>query len=405
VHDYFQRFGLYPRWLQHPAHRDLSLSVVIPCFNEPNLLASLQSLWNCARPNCAIEVIIVINAAASSSVEVLQQNAQTAEDAARWIEEHAEPRFAFHLIHASALPDKHAGVGLARKIGMDEALLRFQDIGREREGIMVNFDADSECDPNFLTTLEAHFRSGPKCPGCSIYFEHPLSGTLDPGVYEAIVGYELHLRYYVQALRYAGFPHAFHTVGSAMAVRAWAYKEQGGMNKRQAGEDFYFLHKIIPLGGFCDLTETRVIPSPRASNRVPFGTGRAVGDFLEGKQIATYPLQAFLDLQTFFARPITNDLTGFSDALRAFLEREHFDAAVAEFQENSTDAFTLRKRFVRWCNGFRVMKFIHFARDFHYGAGDVEQDPRRLLERKGGSGSDLVDVLTRYRELDRNRSA
>jgi len=43
---------------------------------------------------------------------------------------------------------------------------------------------------------------------------------LSAQVYGAIAAYELHLRYYVQALRYAGFPHAHHTVGSCLAVRA-----------------------------------------------------------------------------------------------------------------------------------------------------------------------------------------
>src|SRR5213594_3575687 len=99
-----------------------------------------------------------------------------------------------------------------------------------------------------------------------------MAGLLDPKVAEAIAAYELHLRYYVRALRYAGFPYAHHTIGSCMAVRADVYKKQGGMNKRQAGEDFYFLQKIIPLGHFTDLTETKVIPSSRPSDRVPFGT-------------------------------------------------------------------------------------------------------------------------------------
>src|SRR5204862_3217619 len=112
----------------------------------------------------------------------------------------------------------------------------------------------------------------------------------------------LHLRYYIQALRYAGFPHAHHTIGSCMAVRAGEYRQQGGMNKRKAGEDFYFLHKIIPLGGFGDLTGTTVYPSPRPSDRVPFGTGKAVRENLPGRQIKTYPLDAFLDLKQMIAR-------------------------------------------------------------------------------------------------------
>src|SRR4029434_9989987 len=99
-------------------------------------------------------------------------------------------------------------------------------------------------------------------------------------IYKAIAAYELHLRYYLQALRTAGFPHGYHTIGSSMAVRARTYMEQGGMNRRQAGEDFYFLHKLIPLGGFTELNSTTVYPLPRPSNRVPFGTGRAVSEWL-----------------------------------------------------------------------------------------------------------------------------
>jgi hypothetical protein len=137
--------------------------------------------------------------------------------------------------------------------------------------VIACFDADCTCDPNYLAATENFFQSQPSAPGASIYFEHPLDGENR----EPIALYELHLRYYVEALRYAGFPHAYHTIGSSMAARADPYFKQGGMNKRKAGEDFYFLHKIIPLGGFGEINDTRVIPSPRASHRVPFGTGRA----------------------------------------------------------------------------------------------------------------------------------
>ncbi|MEZ4848575.1 MAG: hypothetical protein R3B93_08135 [Bacteroidia bacterium] len=70
--------------------------------------------------------------------------------------------------------------------------------------------------------------------------------------------------------------HAFHCVGSSMAVRSIAYQKRGGMNRRKAGEDFYFLQKFIAEGTLAELSTTKVIPSPRASEKVPFGTGRAI---------------------------------------------------------------------------------------------------------------------------------
>ena len=81
----------------------------------------------------------------------------------------------------------------------------------------------------------------------SIYYEHPVAGlAFSENLYEGIANYELHLRYYVWALRSIKFPYAFQTVGSSMLCRASSYVRYGGMNRRKAGEDFYFLQKIIP---------------------------------------------------------------------------------------------------------------------------------------------------------------
>src|SRR5687768_505071 len=296
---YFERFGFCGRQIAEPAAPGLSLVVVIPCFNEPNLIASLESLRRSERPRAPHEVIVVVNSAANADATINKENDKTLGDARAWIAVQPEPKLTVHLIDARDLPPRHAGVGLARKIGMDEALRRFDDAGTIEGGVILCFDADCTCAPNYLSAVSEHFTAHPKSPACSIYFEHPLEGDLQPEIYEVIAAYELHLRYYVQALRYAGFPHAYHTIGSSMAVRAKAYMEQGGMNRRQAGEDFYFLHKIIPLGGFTELNNTVVYPSPRASNRVPFGTGRAVSEWRGAMR--TYPLQAFEDLRIVLA--------------------------------------------------------------------------------------------------------
>ena len=73
------------------------------------------------------------------------------------------------------------------------------------------------------------------------------------------------------------------------------------MPKKQGGEDFYFLQKVFPLGKCTEIIETKVIPSPRPSNRVPFGTGPSVQKSLDsGQQYQTYNLQAFIELKQLF---------------------------------------------------------------------------------------------------------
>ena len=98
----------------------------------------------------------------------------------------------------------------------------------------------------------------------------------DPKQRLGIQLYEDYLHYYKKALDYAGFPDSIYTIGSAFAVRADAYVKQGGMNRRQAGEDFYFLNKLTKLGKITEINDAYVYPSARVSDRVPFGTGAAM---------------------------------------------------------------------------------------------------------------------------------
>jgi len=315
-----------------------------------------------------VEIIVVVNSSADAAEDVKARNRASAEQA----------RSFGHVIHCPDLPPKHAGVGLARKIGMDEALRRLPD----GNGVIVNYDADCRCDPNYLRAIEEHFERNPKTPGCSIYFEHP------PGPADL---YELHLRYYVEGLRYAGHPYAFHTIGSCMAVRADVYMEQGGMNKRKAGEDFYFLQKVIALGNYTDLLTTRVIPSPRESHRVPFGTGKAVSDQMRGKPAMTYPFEAFEDLKTFFA-----DVEHPPETMIRFLEPQGFADKLQEIRNNTSTPDAFRDRFFRWFNGFMVMKYIHYARDNHYGPRPVLDEARRLPGMTAAK-----NLLAEYRQLQR----
>ena len=107
--------------------------------------------------------------------------------------------------------------------------------------MIVNIDADCTTESNYLLTIHQHFQAQPESWAAGIRYEHALD---DP----AIVDYELHLRYYVQAQRHVGMPFAHQTLGSCMVVRSEAYARMGGMNRRKAGEDFYFLQKFIEVG-------------------------------------------------------------------------------------------------------------------------------------------------------------
>ena len=413
---YLQKSALFPAQIFGAPHPTLSLVVVIPAYREDNLLTSLQSLANCEAPTGALEIIVVLNDSEEDTKKTKKENQKMYQQACDWGLTHSSALRKFHVLYHTNLPARHAGVGLARKIGLDEAVYRFAQAGNTK-GILSCYDADSNCDKNYLVELEKHFLEQPKLQGCSIYFEHPIKGNdFDKNIYQAIVQYELHLRYYIHAQRFMGFPYAFQTIGSSMAIRADAYQQQGGMNRRKAGEDFYFLHKFIPLGQFDELRTTRVIPSPRISERVPFGTGRAIGTLVGSNEIlTTYAPQSFVDLQSFFTvikelfkiKPAALEdlIAGFSDAVQEFLVLIKFSEKLLEIQGNTTNLKSFEQRFFRWFNAFMVMKYLHFCRDNFYDNEPVDAAARWLLKEYHHqyvtNRHQSVNLLKRLRELDR----
>jgi len=391
--------------ISNPPPQELSIIVVIPCFNETQLIKSLESLNNCDLPKGWVEIITVINSSEISSNKIIETNTKTLELAQQWAAINKKNRISFYFIDANNLPEKDAGVGLARKIGMDESVIRFEQI--KKDGIIACFDADSTCAANYLIELEIHFEQHPKSPACSIYFEHPLQGNeFSKANYRAIEAYELHLRVYKNALQYCGFPFAFHTIGSSMAVKSKAYQKQGGMNKRKAGEDFYFLQKMMVLGNFTKLNTTAIFPSPRVSDRVPFGTGRAMQNYLTNEQNAytTYALQSFLDLKQFVEQLdnlYNNTILDLPLSVSEYLKTISFDENLQKIRQNSTSLIHFKQLFFNWFNAFKVLKFVHFARDNYYADVLVENAANELLKQLNKPTCSKANLLQFFRDLDK----
>ncbi|MBF0427393.1 MAG: hypothetical protein HQL94_00600 [Magnetococcales bacterium] len=393
-----------------PPHPDLGLVVVIPCFNEPDLLSTLDSVAQCELPPCATECIVVINHPSDAPVEIQTNNQATLTAARSWVVGREDSRLVWHILDYSDLPPRQAGVGLARKIGMDLGLVRLLAAGKPK-GVIVALDADCRVAGNYLVALYEHFQMYPLTPGCAIHFRHPLEGLTERPRY-GIAAYELSLRYVVQGWRYCGLPNGFHTVGSAMAVRAEAYRKQGGMNRRQAGEDFYFLQKIMALGNFTALTTTTVFPSPRISHRVPFGTGRAMAEWMSRvtKDYLVWNPLVFEEPRHFFS--LVETLYTSDDALAVagstfgrFLSSVDIVGRLCEMRGHTASSMAFRKRFFHWFDGFRFLKWAHWAAANGLGDRDVETAALTLLDWQGHScpeGSSSVEgLLAIYDRLDR----
>ena len=421
VNFYQQRFGYQPPHLSPALLPDTQLIVVIPCFDEPDLIGTLESLAQCTPTQTPVEVIVVINQGTNAPTEAIAQNQQTMRQASEWIARHSFEKLNFKLLAAYDLPKKYAGVGLARKIGMDEALYRFGSINYN--GGIVCLDADCRVAPNYLTALEQTFAQDAQ--SASIFFEHRLDAS--PALNQGILQYELFLRYYVAALRFAGYPYAYHTIGSSMAVRAETYAISGGMNRRKAGEDFYFLHKVAPLGKYYEIAQTAVYPSSRTSHRVPFGTGKAQQKWLDqaSRQLLTYDPQTFVDLKAFLG--VTRQLFQAQEAslkevyaslpasIQAFFGWEELWSQVSVINRQTAQLESFLKRWFHWLDGLKVLKYVHFARDTFYPEVHIGEAAEKMIhlakfekeigqKREGNAEERLIeDLLAKYQAIDRTQ--
>lgn len=269
------------------------------------------------------------------------------------------------------LPPKDGGVGMARKIGFDLALpqLDFES----SPPLLVSLDADTLVRPDYLPAILKHFQ-GAKEGGAVIPFCHQKGAN--PEQEAAIQRYELFLRSYVLGLERAGSPYAFHTVGSAMACRAEAYARMGGMNHREAGEDFYFLQHLAKTAGVGKMEGTVVYPSPRVSHRVPFGTGLSMSRLLaaESGAVLFYRPECFQILKDWLALVSENLesegqdilLKGrrISDELGSYLTQIKFAPTWEKLKKNFHAPPLLFKSFHDWFDGLKTLKLIH-----HLSAG------------------------------------
>jgi hypothetical protein len=407
---YIERYAWPGPLIQKAPEIGTKLIVVIPCFNEPDILTTLKSLECCAKPPCKTEAIVVINHGEAEKREIKEVNLCTIEKIEKWIEETNLDNF--HYIKAFDLPHKKAGVGLARKIGMDEAARRF-DMIDENKGIIACLDADCICKPDYLIEIYKTYQQKPSTNAALVYFEHYTDKHTGSKIKEAITNYELHLRYYVQALKLAAFPFAYHTVGSCITVTSDVYQKQGGMNLRKAGEDFYFLQKIFPLGNIKNIVSTMVLPSSRTSDRVPFGTGKAVTELIKNEihDYKTYNPKTFIDFRMFNISvgnlwsddTLQSFIDNMPENMRQYLSSIDFLEQVKKIRQNSGDKPGFIKSFYLWFNGFKALKYIHFTRDAFYENVEVLKASNWVLkENFGTTAGSKVEALEMMRQLDRS---
>jgi len=346
--------------------------IVVPSIAEsnnlPNFIQSLEQNDELELLNTLL--LIVVNNSLSSSDEVKNDNQNTLTYL-----RNLKSKINISIIDASSngkeMDDKNGGVGLARKIGMDLALTKFDYLSLNKK-IMICTDADCIVDSNYLSEISQEFNRN-NYEAAVVNFTHDISGNDEET--KAIICYEIFLRYYVLGLSFAKSEYAFHTIGSTMICTPEAYVKVEGMNKRKAAEDFYFLEKLAKIYSIGEVKSTFVHPSKRGSWRVPFGTGRSVDRYLSNTrdEYLLYDPKSFIVLKNWLEIFFSKSLEPSADYLKIaknidenlfqFLVEQNLKRFLSKALLNSKNPAEIEKQKHFWFDAFRTLKLIHYLRD------------------------------------------
>ncbi len=271
-----------------------------------------------------------------------------------------EKEINIHVIDCSSIGKgwslKKGGVGMARKVALD-----FISGKAEEDALMVSMDADTDYPRDYLNSIISTFEEHPNYYGLSLPYYHPLTGKVD--VDRLILRYEIYMRYYALNMIRISNPYRFTALGSAMAFPAWAYRKAGGLTPVKSGEDFYFLQKLVKVGGIGYTADTQAYPSARFSDRVLFGTGPALikGSKDDWSSYPFYPSSFFDEVAEtygFFQSLYQNDVPTPMDE---FLEIQFGEKNIwGPIRRNYKDRNNFTKACISKVDGLRILQYLRW---------------------------------------------
>jgi len=265
------------------------------------------------------------------------------------------------------IPHKQ-GVGLARKIASDVALALHHQ-GTVTSPWIYQTDADACLPQNYFTAPMPQ-------RGCVIFPYRHVS--TDSEVNAAVRLYDLHMSYFVAALKKHGSAYAHSSLGSTLSIHAKDYASVRGYQKRSAGEDFHILNKLSKITPLTLLPGPSIDVQARTSARVPFGTGPALSRIIEnlrqqpdGSGYLSYNYASFKLLAQGLAelnaacKNVHGDKVEFSLKVDEILTELGLQRVLPRLTDTSTSPNQRQRVANEWFDGLRTLRFIHLARRFH----------------------------------------
>jgi hypothetical protein len=362
--------------------------VAIPTLADEEIFTTLESLSKCKLPNSKrVLAIVLINESEKADEKVRTKNKEIFDKIKR-----INFGIETEVRYIKGIPEKLAGVGFARRVLMDEAICLFKKEYDEKfkergniaefmsEKFIFSLDSDCTVSENYFSAVEILEIKNADFGVLS--FTHRFSEEKE--IKKAGILWEIFLRYWRDSLRVFSYKNAFYPIGSLFLFRATPYIVSMGMNIRQAGEDFYFLQKIIPLAKVVDIP-VYVFPKAEPSQRTPFGTGREIQLYISGEKERLEKVWNFKSFEQIgeIMRSIDDIFSGEIkvETFKLFLdENPKYKEQLERIKIQSKTKEDFRKKFEEWFNPFKVFKFLRFTEKI-FPKSPIYQEVQKLIDK------------------------
>jgi glycosyltransferase involved in cell wall biosynthesis len=365
IQSYLKKRGISGPWkIASESNQKFDRAVIIPAYSESEYLPKTLASLNENNPSFLKDtlIVVVINNAENSPEYILKNNQHCFE-----LVSSPKYRFSLGIVDAFsnglALPPKHAGVGLARKIGMDLSLPHLTS----PQSLIFCTDADTQVSPDYLSKVKQIFKS--QNTSAAVIGSSHLKSQ-DSAINDAIGQYEKFLKTTAEKIQRAGSPYGYVSMGSTIVCTAEAYCAVGGMPRKKATEDFYFLQELTKYCGVHNIPDILVFPSPRPISRVHLGTGFHMEQIQNGFDITNlyYSNDAFLCLSNWLQfgsiawkvplHKLLNNISDIHPQLVEFLKLEGIEDVWSKIQNNAPSKSHFTEQFHRWFDGLKTIRFL-----------------------------------------------